>query len=331
MKSLFFVIFLTFLNLGELSSTDADLQQENSNDKKECNSYCFWVFKPVLDHFVQLKQESDTNNELKANINTMEKTIQDLQSRLAISESKVKSKDEQISDLKNHIESLKKTISEGSNQEEFLPETCPLTGSNGIYQIKPRGMESFKVPCVAPTPGWTVIQRRFDGSENFNRTWEDYKNGFGDIKGEFFIGLEKIHILTSMQPHALYIKLGKVDGTNKYAKYDDFIIGSEEESYELKMLGRYSGTAEDSLKYHEKSKFSTFDRDNDESDSNCAENHPGGWWFNKCAYSSLNGMYYKNGTRESNEKYGILWGSMHEYDYNISLTSVEILIRPRTI
>jgi len=195
-----------------------------------------------------------------------------------------------IADLRNHIKSLETTLSERSNQllecretEANFPDSCPSGSPNGIYQIKPRGMEPFKVPCVSSPSGWSVILRRFDGSENFDRNWTDYKNGFGNVRGEFFIGLEKLHQMTNARPHELYIKLGKVDGSKSYAQYDDFRIGNEEESYELKSVGKYSGEAGDSLEGHVNKKFSTFDRDNDLSTENCALNR-GGWWYLSCYF-----------------------------------------------
>ncbi|KAH8358288.1 hypothetical protein KR084_011610, partial [Drosophila pseudotakahashii] len=109
--------------------------------------------------------------------------------------------------------------------------------------------------------GWMVIQKRFDHSTSFNRTWEDYKNGFGDIKREFFFGLEKLHIMTEAGPYELFIRVRVKNGTSAYAQYDSFKIGSEKEGFNLKEVGKYSGTAGDSLKKHEKQKYVTYDRD----------------------------------------------------------------------
>ncbi|KAH8338457.1 hypothetical protein KR059_005512, partial [Drosophila kikkawai] len=110
--------------------------------------------------------------------------------------------------------------------------------------------------------GWMDILNRSDGSENFDRNWTDYKEGFGKLWGEFFLGLEKLHQLTKDEPHLLYVYLRDIHSNSRYARYDSFQIGSEEESYSLKTLGRYSGSAGDSLGIHRGMKFSTIDRDN---------------------------------------------------------------------
>ncbi|KAL7740480.1 hypothetical protein ACLKA6_007010 [Drosophila palustris] len=134
-------------------------------------------------------------------------------------------------------------------------------------------MEAFSVPCDSSLAGsgWTVIQRRKDGSVNFNRNWTDYREGFGDLRGEFFIGLEKLHLLTRSQAYELYISLMDFQNETRYARYSDFVVGSEEEDYELKKLGLYSGNAGDSMKRHKNIKFSTPDRDRDTASSSCAK------------------------------------------------------------
>jgi len=137
----------------------------------------------------------------------------------------------------------------------------------------------LEAPCNST--GWLIIQRRQDGSENFARSWCEYKNGFGNITGEFFIGLENLHKLTNSRTFELSIKLGNVKGDFKYALYDNFKIGNEVEGYHLQSIGEYSGTAGDSLSYNHHSKFHTFDLDNT---CKCAQLRSAGWWYACCSY-----------------------------------------------
>jgi len=131
--------------------------------------------------------------------------------------------------------------------------------------------------------GWTIILRRLDGSVNFYRNWTEYKNGFGDLDGDFFLGLDKIHAITADRRQELLVILEDFEGDNRFETYDDFAIGNEGQQYELHTLGKASGTAGDSLEYHRGAKFSTFDRDNYEWDKvNCAERSTGAWWYKSC-------------------------------------------------
>lgn len=169
--------------------------------------------------------------------------------------------------------------------EDFCADSkCHIV--NYMYDPKP-----FLVSCNHSVDGggWTVIQRRINGSVNFYRNWNEYKNGFGDIDGEFFIGLDKLHaLITTFSPVELLIQLEDFANVTKFAKYDDFQIGSETEYYKLFKVGKYSGDAGDSLRYHEGSKFSTKDRDNDGKPSNnCAIEFTGGWWYNDCYHRSV--------------------------------------------
>ena len=148
--------------------------------------------------------------------------------------------------------------------------------------------------------GWTVFQRRMDGSQDFYRNWRDYVHGFGELKGEFWLGLSKIHRLAnSTDPAALRVDLKDYDNDTAYAHYSSFYIGGSSTDYTLQVSG-YSGTAGDSMAYHNGHKFSTKDDDNDVYGGHCAVSYSGAWWYGSCHHSNLNGLYYS--TRTSNVK-----------------------------
>jgi len=161
------------------------------------------------------------------------------------------------------------------------PINCTEAKSNGINEILLPNFSSqpFKVACDAETQGggWTIILRRMDGSVNFYRNWTEYKNGFGDLNGEFFLGLDKIHALTEERNQELLVVLENKIGENRYEKYDDFAIGNEAQKYDLRTLGKASGPAGDSLSYHQGREFCTFDRK--DVPQNCAETYTGAWWY----------------------------------------------------
>ncbi|XP_038046855.1 ficolin-1-like [Patiria miniata] len=171
----------------------------------------------------------------------------------------------------------------------------PLAES-GLYYIKPRGVfEPIPVYCDMDSDGggWTLLQRRQDGSEDFNRNWHLYTRGFGSLSGEFWLGNEFIHILTKQYNYKLRVELTGWEGQRLYAEYSDFSIGSLRTSFKLRLGEFLGGNATDALSYHNKKPFTTIDNDNDDSDSiNCAVVHNGGWWFKSCDRSNLNGLYY---------------------------------------
>lgn len=130
--------------------------------------------------------------------------------------------------------------------------------------------------------GWTVIHRRFDGTLNFNRTWDEYREGFGNLQGEYWLGLEKMHQITRNDNYELLVVMESFNGTRKSARYDRFIVASEFENYKL-ILGQFvGGDAGDSFSSHDGLMFSTLDRDNDKYDDSCASFHSSGWWFQTC-------------------------------------------------
>ncbi|XP_060664332.1 fibrinogen-like protein 1 [Drosophila nasuta] len=175
---------------------------------------------------------------------------------------------------------------------KLSPTTCPPFGDySGVHQLNVSGIGLFNVLCDSQLagPGWIVIQQRVGGNESFNRDWATYRKGFGSFGSDFFLGLEKIHRITSLQRFELYIHLVDQYGSTHNARYDDFKISDEDNGYALS-LGKFNGTNTiDGMRESENMKFTTFDHDNDKKDyANCAVWDESGWWYEYCISSSLN-------------------------------------------
>ena len=176
--------------------------------------------------------------------------------------------------------------------------------------------------------GWLVIQRRIDGSVDFNRYWSEYEEGFGnlpdddkDTTGEFWIGLRSLHCLTSHGQWEFRIDYTLSNGTKGYFSYHHFRVGPASDDYQLSMSG-FSGNTTDPIigGYSlNNMKFTTRDRDNDKwTTHNCAVHIvgiAGGWWYNSCSNIFPNHQY--------NNIYSVyLSGQWY------SLPFIEIKIRP---
>ncbi|XP_022787964.1 hemicentin-1-like [Stylophora pistillata] len=162
---------------------------------------------------------------------------------------------------------------------------------SGVYTINPANKASFEVYCDMKTDGggWTVFHKRFSGFVDFNKDWDEYKNGFGYVRGEFWLGNEKIHQLTEI-PSQLRVEINTTSAGNRYAKYNNFTVTNEATNYTL-FVGLYSGNADNRLRPHNGKSFSTKDRDNDESSGHCAQGNGGAWWYYSCSSCYLNSNY----------------------------------------
>ncbi|KAK3579681.1 hypothetical protein CHS0354_000061 [Potamilus streckersoni] len=201
---------------------------------------------------------------------------------------------------------------------------CSGQNTTGIYTIYPAdGSNGFSVRCDMDTEGggWTVFQRRVNGSVDFYRTWADYKSGFGNLNTEFWLSLDYIHKLTSQENTTLRVDLITPGPPihSSYALYSVFKVGDEKSSYGLKISG-YSGVAGDSMYLHNGNKFSTRDKDNDLVGYSCAKTFFGGWWYNYCHQSNLNGLY---GSVKFGE--GIIWSTLS--NFYVSMTFVEMKLK----
>ncbi|XP_063954081.1 ficolin-1-like [Lytechinus pictus] len=197
---------------------------------------------------------------------------------------------------------------------------------SGIYGIYLEGSGRFvDAYCDMDTAGggWTVIQRRMDGSVDIDKTWAEYKKGFGSVSAEHWLGNDNIHFLTSLKTYRLRIDLVDFYGNTSNATYKPFRVGNESVNYKLE-IGSYSGSAGDALRVHHGNGFTTKDRDNDLCIHNCGVLFNSGWWFRKCLTSNLNGIYTDIGL--STKQYeGLAWTTWPDTYF---ITWTEMKVRP---
>jgi len=215
--------------------------------------------------------------------------------------------------------------------------------ANGIYEIEVDG-EKLEVRCEmnSASGGWTVFHNRYDGSVDFNKSWNLFEEGFGDLNGEFWLGLKNLNKLTKTSANHLRVEYTRFNSEEKfYAEYKGFRISDATENYKLSYQeGSYSGNGGDGLggpprdpndhslsAYHSDKRrmnnmeFSTFDNDNDARDNSyygCAKKLGANWWQD-CGYQHINAKY---GDYGEYNYYGIRWY------YTAALETIRLMFRP---
>ena len=185
----------------------------------------------------------------------------------------------------------------------------------------------FQVYCDQETDsgGWTVFQRRQDGSVDFYRTWQEYKAGFGDPHGEFWLGNDNIILLLSHHCcHELRIELQDFDNNTRYAKYGNFSIGPESTNYTLTAEECVADTSVSFGYYHSGYQFSTRDRDNDVYEPlHCAQSFKGGWWYRSCINANLNGLYLGGEYKPTGSQNGVVWQWWRGRNYSLKFMEMK--------
>ncbi|KAJ8000893.1 hypothetical protein DPEC_G00185120 [Dallia pectoralis] len=287
-----------------------------------------------------VEQESQINN-LQAVLESNEKRMLDLKQMSIQLEQKCKEPCKDTVDIK--------TVT-GKDCQDVANKGAK---TSGLYYVKPlKATQQFLVYCEIDSfgRGFTVLQRRRDGSVDFNKNWVQYKEGFGYLSPgdttEFWLGNEKIHLLSTQGtiPYVLRIQLTDWDGNKKFADYTMFKVGPEADMYRLTYGYYLDGDAGDAFdgvafkehvdKYHTAHngmQFSTPDKDNDKYSGSCALQEGTGWWMNRCHAAQLNGKYYQGGkysvkdSGESGYDNGIIWTTWQTRWYSLKETTMKII------
>ncbi|XP_075779720.1 angiopoietin-2 isoform X4 [Pelodiscus sinensis] len=335
------------LQLLEHSLSTNKLERQISDQTNEItklqekNSF---LEKKVLDmedkHTLQLQSIKDEKEQLEILVSRQNSIIEELEKQLATATVNNSVLQKQQHDLMETVHNLLTMISTPNSKNNFVAKEEQIRfkdcaeafksglTTSGIYTLMvPNSAEEKKTYCDMESSGggWTVIQRREDGSVDFHRTWKEYKMGFGDPAGEYWLGNELVSQLTNQKRYVLKIHLKDWEGNEAYSLYEHFYLASEELKYRIHLKGLTGTAGKISSISQPGNDFSTKDADNDKCICKCSQMLTGGWWFDACGPSNLNGMYYP--VRQNTNKFnGIKWYYWKGSGYSLKATTM--MIRP---
>ncbi|KAH0998877.1 protein scabrous-like [Dendroctonus ponderosae] len=272
---------------GQMVADIAPLKEDHNNIKESMKAISFSVSK------LQDKDSEDAAElqKLRQHLDNLEKGAAVQNSHLhnhILKEESVLTDVNATRSTIHLVEELQSFESEYKSIVNKLPRDCgSVDGPKGIYLISPGDGEPILARCDS---GWTTIQKRYDGSINFNRNWNEYSNGFGSATGEHWLGNRNLHHLTKDNCTQLSINMKDIYGKYWEASYDHFHIADYTQGFKL-TVSHYHGNASDAMDYQNRMEFSTVDNDRDISNTHCASNYEGGWWFSHCQHANLNGRY----------------------------------------
>lgn len=212
------------------------------------------------------------------------------------------------------VNKLPRDCAEATSELASNQTSTKKSQEGGLYLLSPGPGQPIMTHCSGP---WTTVQRRHDGSVDFNRNWEEYATGFGNPGAEFWIGNEALHRLTADNCSELRIRMTDIYDNIWSADYEVFSVANRNEGYRLRVSG-YKGNASDALSYQDDMQFSAIDDDRDISNTHCAGNYEGGWWFSHCQHANLNGRY----------NLGLTWFDSGRNEW-IAVKSSDMMVRRR--
>ncbi|XP_069131801.1 angiopoietin-related protein 7-like [Argopecten irradians] len=194
---------------------------------------------------------------------------------------------------------------------------------SGVYCITPVHGISFDAYCDLDTEGgpWTVIQNRQSKEVDFYRNWDEFKSGFGDLHGNFWLGNDQLSVLTET-PCVLRIQMHSLNWTFRYAEYSQFQVSNETDQYRLYVNG-FSGDVGNVMQWTSGYMFSTPDRRNDVNSRSCTEMRRSSWWHRKCTKVNLNGVY----DAPPSTSYMIFWFNFYGQKEPIQLKTTKMMLK----
>lgn len=201
--------------------------------------------------------------------------------------------------------------------------------TNGVYEIMVLGQPRIRVYCNMEEDGggWIVFQRRFDGTVDFARTWNEYREGFGDVSGEYWLGNKWLNLLTKSELYDYYVIAYDSQGIKQTKKMLGVTVEDENLKYQLAFQQEGTGDSSYGMNQMNGVKFSTFDQDNDQCNDHCSVSHGGngGWWFKNCHGELMNGKYIGTSVIDYHGLVWYGWKNSHE-----NLKETWLMIRSRS-
>ncbi|XP_067681785.1 fibrinogen-like protein 1 [Haliotis asinina] len=155
---------------------------------------------------------------------------------------------------------------------------------DGYYSIQPTSSSTpFTVRCVMAHGGRTIIQYRMEtpiATLDFNRSWAEYRDGFGLINKDHWLGLEKMYHICKPRILTLKVEMKFADYSFKQQFYYNFYLSGEADGYRMhfsQTRGNSRVSLGDCLTPLNGSAFSTYDRDNDNDAGGCAARYESGF------------------------------------------------------